>query len=116
MAPYLGTLTAVPAGLLGSLLVSLIVRRDRDTPTADAAGRARSADTVEPTNILPPLDKGSRQRPAAATAAATPRTAPASGASVPRQDAHVDWVSGLSRQPGSTLPRRVPGERFPAGT
>jgi hypothetical protein len=125
MAPYLGTLTAVPAGLLGSLLVSLIVRRDRDKPSADAAGRARSADTVEPTNILPPLDKGSRRRPAPAqwppapgpaTAAATPRTAPASKASVPRQDAHVDWVSGLSRQPGSTLPRRVPGERFPAGT
>jgi hypothetical protein len=166
MAPYLGTLIAVPAGLLGSLLISLTVRRDRDKATAKAGGRTRSADTVEPTNIIPPLTEGSPQRrvaptqwpptpdpsaaptmsrpapgpsaaptmsrpapgPSAAPTMSRPaptmsRPSPAAGvASVPRPDAHVDWVSGLSSQPppggqrGGKLPRRVPGDRFPAGT
>jgi hypothetical protein len=129
MAPYLGALIAIPAGLLGSLLVAVVRRRDRSRDTAPADGRGRPADsrgrpadgrggpadTVEPTDIIPPLVAPSQRRPAAPTSPLPPQRARAS-ASVPRQDVHVDWVAGLGMPTqGGKLPRRVPGDRFPAG-
>jgi hypothetical protein len=129
MAPYLGTLIAVPAGLLGSLLVTL-VRRGPRAAAADGTG-SRSPDVVEPTNIIPPLatKSGRGRRPAAEPAQwSAPRVPPpapparvraSASASVPRPDEYVDWVGGLGKAPGDgqrpPLPRRVPGERFPAG-
>jgi hypothetical protein len=135
MAPYFGALIAVPAGLLGSLLVAVIPRRDaaavreRDAaaaarrdgttadrlrPTASAGARPRVGDTIEPTNIIPPLVTGARRRAGAGVASGV--------ASVPRRDGNLGPAPSYAqpaqgRQPGgSGLPRRTPGARFPAGT
>jgi hypothetical protein len=119
MAPYLGALIAIPAGLLGSLLVTAIRRRDRERDTAKASDRTRSADAVEPTDIIPPLAKEGQRRPAAPAqwpASPIPAQRVRATASAPRPDEHLDWVSGLGDPPqGSSPPRRVPGERFAAG-
>jgi hypothetical protein len=129
MAPYLGALIALPAGLLGSLLVTVISGRgrgrDKDRETAKADGRAPATDTVEPTNILPPLAKESRPQAAAPPtqwpASAIPPQRARATAAAPRRDDHAAWVSGLGEPPqgghgGGSLPRRFPGDRFPAGT
>jgi hypothetical protein len=105
MAPYLGALIAVPAGLLGSLLVIVVPRRDRKPATARAGAGRGMPTPVEPTNIIPPIPR--------------PGPRPAAGvASVPKDDDTVGWVGALSPsgQPGGPLPRRTPGQRFPAGT
>lgn len=103
MAPYLGALIAVPAGLLGSLLVIVVPGRDRTR----AAAAGRPTGPVEPTNIIPPISTGGG-RPAAGVA------------SVPRHEDTAAWVaalgpSGQANPVGGGLPRRTPGQRFPAG-
>jgi hypothetical protein len=114
MAPYLGALIAIPAGLLGSLLITAIRRTGPARDTAKASARTRPADPVEPTNILPPLVKEGQRGPTVASAPVPPQRARGSAAA-PRWDEHVDWVGGLGEAPTGSLPRRVPGERFPAG-
>ncbi len=120
MAPYLGALIAVPAGLLGSLLVIVVPGRDREPADARVGAGGRPAGPVEPDNILPPISRGGG-RPAAGVA------------SVPRHEDTAAWVATLGpqgqpdpagpldrpahgRKPGGRLPRRTPGQRFPAGT
>jgi type IV secretory pathway TrbD component len=126
VAPYLGALIAVPAGLLGSLLVVVARRPTRaakpateagsaeqpdlpgQTPTRTGAARNKKDKTdpqpvpLEPSNILPPVV------PTRATGRATARSAN-------RDDAYVGWVNGLvdenDREP---LPRRTPKQRSSA--
>jgi hypothetical protein len=120
LAPYLGALIAIPAGLLGSLLVAVVRRRDPGREAAKANGRARPADAVEPTNIIPSLAAKGQRHPAAPPQWPAPPVPPLRAratAPAPRQDNHLDWVAGLGEPSrGGSLPRRVPGERFPAGT
>jgi hypothetical protein len=123
-APYLGALFAVASGLLGSLLVALIPRRSEQpapkaTEATEASPRARSGRPLEPSNIIPPVAPAPRQR----NASAPPEWPVAPTATIPRATARVpsgQWPDPFgaptaSRESGATLPRRTPGERFPAG-
>jgi hypothetical protein len=142
MGPYVGALIAVPAGLLGSLLIALLPRRDRARAGGTADAIAGPPDAVEPTNILPPIAEGGRRRQPTDLSSWTdslrspdspvpPQRQPSSGAasvsgvaSVPRRDDTADLAGSPAsrgqapqgRKQGGKLPRRTPGQRFHAGT
>jgi type IV secretory pathway TrbD component len=130
VAPYLGALIAVPAGLLGSLLV-VVARRPimapkpateadgaqqpdlPDQPPTRAGATRNKKDKsdpqsvpLEPSNILPPVL--TRQDPTS-----RPATGRASARSANRDDAYEGWVNGLVAE-NEPLPRRTPKQRSSA--
>ncbi len=104
MSPYLGALIAVPAGLLGSLLVGLIPHGNRDS--AEAGEPGKPAEAVEPADILPPLTPASPTAPSPLT--------PASPLATTSPVATASPTAPSSQQGGSTqeFPRpTVPTQR-----
>jgi hypothetical protein len=137
LAPYLGALIAVPAGLLGSLLVALLPRRDRERTGGHRGATAGAGAAVAPPAappLAPPLAPllappvGPPAAPLVGPPAAPlvgPPAAPLVGPPVAqggrqRSAAGVAGVAAVPRREdhgvGGPLPRRTPGPRFPAGT
>jgi hypothetical protein len=119
VAPYLGALIAVPAGLLGSLLV-VVVRRPAGAakPASEAAGSAQP-DQPEPIRATAGLDKKDKADPQSVPLEPSnilppvvPTRATGRARTANRDDAYVGWVNGLvdenEREP---LPRRTPKQR-----